>query len=190
MKLVFALGVPSDFKEHQTYIFGIDGGLPWPHHKQDMKNFKEETSATMVVMGSKTFESLPYRLPCRTNVVISRDHGDGARIKAKDGSLPDVLWSDPIMAYDYSGRRDIVVIGGLALLHQCSFFATEVVVSFVYMDKTTDEILDSAKHTTVTATRDYFEEMIEGMHMSELREWRKDNGDRDLRMERYKVGVK
>ncbi|MDQ3742188.1 MAG: dihydrofolate reductase [Actinomycetota bacterium] len=55
-------------------VIGRDGGLPW-HLPTDLKRFKELTTGATVVMGRKTYESIPERfrpLPGRRNVVVSR----------------------------------------------------------------------------------------------------------------------
>ena len=55
-------------------VIGRDGGLPW-HLPTDMRHFKELTTGGTVVMGRKTWDSLPERfrpLPDRRNVVVSR----------------------------------------------------------------------------------------------------------------------
>jgi dihydrofolate reductase len=54
-------------------VIGRDGGLPW-HLPSDMKHFRELTTGGTVVMGRKTYESIPERfrpLPGRRNVVLS-----------------------------------------------------------------------------------------------------------------------
>lgn len=57
--------------------FGIgmnDGSIPWKI-KADMKHFKSATNGKMVVMGRKTWESIPDKfrpLPNRVNVILSR----------------------------------------------------------------------------------------------------------------------
>lgn len=59
---------------------GRNGELPW-HLPADMKRFRELTTGHTVVMGRKTFQSLPdaYRpLPNRRNLVLSRDPVYGA----------------------------------------------------------------------------------------------------------------
>ena len=53
------------------------------HFKNDMKFFRETTTGGTVVMGRKTFESLPKVLPNRRNIVISRNEKleiDGAEV--------------------------------------------------------------------------------------------------------------
>ncbi len=66
-------------------VIGREGGLPW-RLPGDMKRFRELTVGHTVVMGRRTYESLPdaYRpLPRRRNAVLSSDHGysaDGAEV--------------------------------------------------------------------------------------------------------------
>jgi dihydrofolate reductase len=56
-------------------VIGRDGGLPW-HISSDLKRFKAITMGKPVVMGRKTWESLPKRpLPGRPNIVVTRQPG-------------------------------------------------------------------------------------------------------------------
>jgi len=57
-------------------VIGRDGALPW-RLPRDMRRFKSLTTGHTVVMGRKTFETLPGPLPNRRNVVLSRDAGFG-----------------------------------------------------------------------------------------------------------------
>jgi len=53
-------------------VIGAGGGLPW-HLPDDFRQFKRRTRGKPVIMGRKTWESLPRRpLPGRHNVVITR----------------------------------------------------------------------------------------------------------------------
>ncbi len=59
---------------------GKNNDLIW-HFKEDMKFFKETTMGSAVIMGRKTFESLPKALSGRRNIVITSDENyttDGA----------------------------------------------------------------------------------------------------------------
>jgi dihydrofolate reductase len=56
-------------------IIGNDNALPW-HLPEDLKHFKELTTGHAVIMGRKTWESLPERfrpLPGRHNLVVTRN---------------------------------------------------------------------------------------------------------------------
>lgn len=66
-------------------VIGRDGGIPW-RLPEDLARFKELTTGHTVVMGRRTWESLPHSvrpLPQRRNVVLTRDPGyraDGAEV--------------------------------------------------------------------------------------------------------------
>ena len=55
----------------ENNALGKDNNLIW-HLSDDLKRFKNLTKGHHVIMGRKTFESMPKALPNRTNVVISR----------------------------------------------------------------------------------------------------------------------
>jgi dihydrofolate reductase len=55
-----------------TGAIGADGKLPW-HLPADLKRFKALTMGKPMVMGRKTFESLPGLLPGRRHIVLTRD---------------------------------------------------------------------------------------------------------------------
>ena len=91
---------------------GKDGDLPWPHNPEDLKWFKESTADGVVVMGRKTWESLPRKpLPNRTNVVISSSPADGADI-----SLSGDLTSSLDYVEGLFEKSEIWIIGGAQLL--------------------------------------------------------------------------
>ena len=63
-------------------MIGADGKLPW-HLPADLKRFKVLTMGKPLVMGRKTFESLPGLLPGRRHIVLTRDaawQADGAEV--------------------------------------------------------------------------------------------------------------
>ena len=69
---------------------GKDGTLPW-HLPGDLKHFKAVTMGSAMVMGRKTFDSLPGLLPGRRHIVLTRDR-DWARegvevVHSKDDAL-------------------------------------------------------------------------------------------------------
>lgn len=74
-------------------VIGADGGIPW-HIPEDMKFFREATAGATVLMGRRTWDSLPERfrpLPGRTNIVVTRDRSfaaDGAVVQ-HEPAVPD-----------------------------------------------------------------------------------------------------
>jgi dihydrofolate reductase len=63
-------------------VIGKDGKLPW-HLPADLRHFKTLTHDAPMIMGRKTFESLPGLLPGRRHIVLTRNSGwdeEGAEI--------------------------------------------------------------------------------------------------------------
>ena len=63
-------------------VIGKDGKLPW-HIPADLRHFKEVTTGTPMIMGRRTFDSLPGILPGRRHIVLTRDpdwHADGVEV--------------------------------------------------------------------------------------------------------------
>jgi dihydrofolate reductase len=53
-------------------VIGREGKLPW-HIPADLKRFKAITMGSAMIMGRRTFESLPGLLPGRRHIVLTRD---------------------------------------------------------------------------------------------------------------------
>ncbi len=90
-----------------NWCIGKNGALPW-RIPEDMKRFKELTSGHPVIMGRKTWESLPEEfrpLPNRTNIVVTRQ---------SDYHLPTgvELAVSLEQALTNHEREDVFVIGG------------------------------------------------------------------------------
>jgi dihydrofolate reductase len=84
-------------------VIGRDGTLPW-HLSDDLKHFKAVTMGKPMVMGRKTFDSLPGLLPGRRHIVLTRDpdwRAEGVEV-ARD--LAD--------AVRIADSAEIAVIGG------------------------------------------------------------------------------
>tara|TARA_E500000331_G_C17225164_1_gene699968 strand:+ start:637 stop:1539 length:903 start_codon:yes stop_codon:yes gene_type:complete len=62
----------------ENNVIGNNNKLIW-HLSDDLKHFKELTKGHHVIMGRKTFESMPKALPNRTNIVITRKHDYAAK---------------------------------------------------------------------------------------------------------------
>ncbi|MCO5065423.1 MAG: dihydrofolate reductase [Rhizobiaceae bacterium] len=88
-------------------VIGHEGGLPW-RLSSDLKRFKAETMGKPLLMGRKTWDSLPRRpLPGRLNIVVSRDssyHAEGAVLAASVEQAVEIAAR--------SGADETAVIGG------------------------------------------------------------------------------
>ncbi|MBX7491608.1 dihydrofolate reductase [Qipengyuania sp. 1NDW9] len=85
---------------------GKDGALPW-HLPADLKRFKALTMDKPMIMGRKTFESLPGLLPGRRHIVLTRK-------ERWDSTGAEVVRSVE-EAIAKAGEGDIAVIGGAAI---------------------------------------------------------------------------
>ncbi len=76
-------------------VIGNEGGMPW-HIPADLRHFKQVTKGRPMIMGRKTFDSLPGLLPGRRHIVLTRDkswaeegaevvHSVEAALKAANG---------------------------------------------------------------------------------------------------------
>nr|WP_281534635.1 dihydrofolate reductase [Cryobacterium breve] len=77
-------------------IIGSAGSIPW-HLPEDLAHFKAVTDAATIVMGRRTWDSLPERfrpLPGRRNVVVTRDAGWAAAGAERAGSVDEALARD------------------------------------------------------------------------------------------------
>lgn len=105
-------------------VIGRGGTLPW-RIPEDMRRFRELTLGHPVVMGRKTWESLPERfrpLPGRRNVVLSRDPGWRAEGAERAGSLEEAL---RLLA----GEQRVFVIGGAEVFAQALPLADELLLT-------------------------------------------------------------
>ena len=74
-------------------VIGKDGVMPW-HLPEDLAHFKQLTHGSPVIMGRKTWDSLPPRfrpLPGRSNIVITRQADWQAEGAQRADSLEDAL---------------------------------------------------------------------------------------------------
>ena len=87
----------------QNGVIGKDGDLPW-HVPADLKRFKSLTMGSAMVMGRKTFDSLPGLLPGRRHIVLTRDpdwQAEGAEVVHSVGEALQLI-----------GEHKLFVIGG------------------------------------------------------------------------------
>jgi dihydrofolate reductase len=84
-------------------VIGRDGGLPW-HISADLKRFKKLTMGSAMIMGRRTFDSLPGLLPGRRHIVLTRD---------RDWSAPGAEVAHSVdEALALAGSEPVSVIGG------------------------------------------------------------------------------
>lgn len=110
-------------------VIGKDNTLIW-NIPEDMAHFKALTSGQTVIMGRKTWESLPdaFRpLPGRANIVVSRNPGYQASGGQVVGSLPEALAAA-------AGADIAFVIGGAELYRQALPIADRLLLTEIDQD--------------------------------------------------------
>lgn len=87
-------------------VIGKGGTIPW-HAPEDLAFFQRETTGGAVIMGRKTWESLPRKpLPRRLNIVVTSRPGDGsdALFVPLDAALPAALAAGYARIYAIGGE--------------------------------------------------------------------------------------
>lgn len=143
---------------------GIGGDLVW-HISADLRNFKRLTLGHPVIMGRKTWESLPKRpLPGRLNVVLSRslDNVDGAVVA---DSLEKALEA-------CSGYEMPFIIGGADIYREFLPIATKLFITAV--DTPVPEGVDA-----------WFPEYHNDWTIEEASEWTDDGNEVKYRFETW-----
>jgi dihydrofolate reductase len=136
-------------------VIGRAGTIPW-RLPEDLTRFRELTMGQPVVMGRKTWESLPDRfrpLPGRRNVVVTRNaawHAEGAE---RAGSLEDALRL-------VDGAERVFVIGGGELYAAALPLADELVLTEIDADVEGDTVFPRWN-------RGAFEETSREQHVAE-----------------------
>jgi dihydrofolate reductase len=109
---------------------GINGKLPW-HISEDLKNFKTLTLNSTIIMGRKTWDSLPIKpLPKRNNIVLSSTKQAGVTTyDSLDNCLNELK---------KQGLQKVFIIGGRSIYEMFFHLADYLHISFIHI--ITDEI--------------------------------------------------
>lgn len=112
-------------------VIGNDGALPW-HIPADLRRFKALTMGKPMVMGRKTFESLPGLLPGRRHIVLTRDPAwaeEGAEVAR---SLEDAL--------NLANSPHIAVVGGAEIYRMFLHRADRIELTEVHAEPQGDAL--------------------------------------------------
>lgn len=109
----------------ENRVIGRNNALPW-HLPADLARFKKATLGKSIVMGRRTWESLPGLLPHRRHVVVSRDpeyRAPGAEVVH---SLDEAL--------RLAGGDEVFVVGGAELYSQALPLADRLLITLVHAE--------------------------------------------------------
>lgn len=138
----------------QNYAIGKNNDLLW-HISDDLRRFKALTSGHTVIMGRKTFDSLPKKpLPKRRNVVLTNTPTfayDGVEVAHTVNQVLDMVRDED----------ESFLIGGATLYQQFLPYAKRLYVTWVYQDFDADAyfpVIDQSVFTLVKITDRQYDE--------------------------------
>ncbi len=125
-KLLFNVSLSLVAGIASNNCIGVGGHLPW-HIPEDLKHFREVTTGKTVLMGRKTWESLPEKfrpLPNRLNIVITRQ---------TDYVVPEKVevFATIEAAIAAHPNEEIMVIGGAEIYRQTIDLADTLYMTLV-----------------------------------------------------------
>jgi dihydrofolate reductase len=117
-------------------VIGRDGRLPW-HISEDLKRFKRLTMGSAMIMGRRTFDSLPGLLPGRRHIVLTRN---------REWSAPGVeRVHDVAQALAAARGEPVSVIGGADVFDLFLPIASRIELTEVLADVEGDTLIDDPR---------------------------------------------
>ena len=113
-------------------VIGKDGTLPW-RLPADLRHFKQVTMGTVMVMGRRTFDSLPKLLPGRRHIVVTRDRAWRSEGAETAHSADEAL--------ALAGDEAVSVIGGAEIIVLFLQQADAVELTEVHLDAAGDTMM-------------------------------------------------
>lgn len=110
-------------------VIGGDNKLLW-HISEDLKRFKDITSGHTIIMGRKTFESLPKVLPNRHHVIITRDKN----FKVDSESVTIINDISDVISKFKDTDKEVFVIGGGEIYKTLMPYTKKLYLTRVYKD--------------------------------------------------------
>ncbi len=146
----------------ENNVIGKDNTLPW-RLSSDLQRFKEITSGHPVILGRKTYESIPKKfrpLPNRTNIILTRNMdfiiGDTPEIKIRH-SLEKAIETGKELG------GEVFVIGGSQIYEEA---ITRGLVNKIYLTRVHTEIEGDTNNLTFFPENDWthWKEMYKEFH--------------------------
>lgn len=126
-------------------VIGGDNKLLW-HVPNDLKRFKEITSGHSIIMGRKTFESLPGVLPNRKHIIITRDES-----YTVDNPNVEVIHSLDEVINKYKNTTETAyIIGGGEIYKQLIHTVDKIHLTKILKDFEGDTIFPQIDYTLFT----------------------------------------
>lgn len=110
-------------------VIGIEGGLPW-HLSSDLQFFKKTTLGKPVLMGRVTWEGLPFALPGRPNLVLTRNQNYISPPAEIFQTTRDLIGRGYELAGEL-GVDEVMIVGGAKLYSELLPYCDRLYVSEV-----------------------------------------------------------
>ena len=115
--------------DNNGYI-GLKGDMPWGNSmKSDLKRFKQLTADKVIIMGRKTFDSLPRILPNRHHFVISRQN-----FQIRSPYVRVMNFEAALESAQYDPDDEMFVIGGAEIYKQFMPYADKIYLTRILAD--------------------------------------------------------
>lgn len=125
-----SVGISMIVARARNGVIGVNGDLPW-RLSDDLKFFKETTKGHPIIMGRKTWQSLPRKpLPGRDNLILTRDRDFLAPEARTYSDLTAALESAKSLALA-KGLNEVFIIGGASLYSEGLAFADTLYITEV-----------------------------------------------------------
>ena len=118
----------------QNMAIGRDNDLLW-HISDDLKRFKSLTGGHTVIMGRRTFDSLPKKpLPKRRNIVLTHDEGFRYDVPETATGTLEVAHSMTEVLLLVEGEEETFIMGGGTIYRDFLPLVNRLYVTWVYKD--------------------------------------------------------
>lgn len=115
----------------ENWVIGKDNKLLWKLN-DDMIRFKDLTTGKAIIMGQKTFKSLPKgALPNRTNIVLTKNKNFKAKNVLLANNIDEAL---NIAKSEYGDDSEVFIIGGSTIYNQFLHLANYIYFTLVHVN--------------------------------------------------------
>lgn len=120
-------------------VIGCQGEIPW-HYPNDLRNFRELTNNHVVIMGRKTYESIPekYRpLPNRHTVILTKN--PTYHVDHTDVSVCDSV-EKALMVANMRSRKDTIFVAGGAEVYNLFMPMAKIIYSTIIQQQVDGDV--------------------------------------------------
>ncbi|MBU5488145.1 dihydrofolate reductase [Clostridium sp. MSJ-8] len=121
----------------ENNVIGKDNKLIW-NIPEDLKRFKEITTGKSIIMGRKTFESLPRILPNRHHIVITRN----TNYVCNNSNVTIINNIDKLLKEYLNSEEEVIIIGGAHIYKLLLPYCKKIYLTKIYNSYDGDTFFD------------------------------------------------